>query len=373
MPTAAGDRVDRRTLNRALLGRQLLLERTAMAPLDAVEHLVGVQAQVPEVPYLALAARLAPFDPDDLGAHVAADRAVRAALMRGTIHLVSARDCRAWAPLVAPLLATILGSTSWGKNLRAHDVDAIVAAGEALLAERPRTRAELGRALAERWPDADPASLAWAVTYRLPLVQVPPRGVWGRALQATWARAEDRVGPLDEPTDAALDDLVLRYLAAFGPATPADLRTWARFSGLPAVVDRLRPRLRRLVDEDGRELLDVPDGVLPDPDTPAPVRILGEYDNALLGHADRRRIVPDRPHPDYPPGRGGLHGDYLVDGMLHGTWRIQADRASAVLDLQPGAAIAAADRDALEAEGARLLALTDPGRAHDVRVLPAPN
>jgi hypothetical protein len=335
----------RHALNRALLERQGLLRRSRAGPLDMIERLVGMQAQEPQNPYLALWSRLERFDPESLSELIAERRAVRAQLMRATIHLVIARDCLGMHPFAQPLRSRVF-RTAFGRMLEGIDVGEIVEEGRALVSEQPRSRAELRPCLTRRWPDADPNALAQAVTFNLPLVQVPPRGLWRRSGQARWALAELWLGaPLDP--DPPAEQLVLRYLAAFGPASTGDIRTWSGVSGLREVVERLRPRLRTFRDERGRELLDVPGAPLPDPDTPPPPRFLPEFDNVTLSHEDRSRIVE---HPGAYPAGPGLRGSLLIDGFYSAHWRL-TDRA---LEL-----IGAAPDDELEAEARRLLAFLD--------------
>jgi Winged helix DNA-binding domain len=365
MPSAV---LDARALNRALLVRQGLLSRSDSRPLDMIERLVGMQAQEPENPYVALWLRLRDFRPSDLSELIAERRAARAQLMRGTIHLVSARDCLRIHPLTQPLLARMF-KTSWGKGLAGADAREVAVAGLELLAERPRTRAELRDALAPRWPDADPASLAHAVTYNLALVQVPPRGLWRTSGQASWAPAESFLGgPLASAPSP--DELVWRYLAAFGPASSADVRTWCGLTGLRDVVARLRPRLRVFRDENGRELLDVPDGPLPDPETPAPPRYLPEYDNVTLAHADRSRVLgglgPGEPFPT-----GKWIGALLVDGFYRANWKAQPEGTRAALTIDRFRPLPGDPRDtadAIEAEGMALLGFIAP-EADDRRVV----
>jgi hypothetical protein len=352
-----------RALNRALLERQGLLARSATPGLAMVERLVGLQAQVPENPYVALWSRLADFDPGELSGLIASRKAVRAPLMRATIHLVSARDCLAIRPLAQPMLARAFNSP-WAEGLAGANAEEVAAAGLELLADQPRTRAQLSALLAERWPGADPLALAYAVTFNVPVVQVPPRGLWGAGAQATWAPAETWLGA-ELDVSPSVDELVRRYLAAFGPAASADVRTWCGFTGLRAVIERLRPQLRTFRDERGRELLDVPDGPLPDPETPAPPRFLPEYDNVALSHADRSRLF-DGAGPAAQRPSGGTIGTLLVDGFHRATWRIdRADGAATLtiegLDARPGDPPGTVDE--IGAEGARLLAFLAPGAA----------
>jgi hypothetical protein len=345
-----------RALNRALLERQGLIARWETTPAEAVERLVGMQAQVPGNPYVALWSRLRDFDPAELSELISGRRAVRAGLMRNTLHLVSARDCLAMHPVTTPLRVR----TFWppfGDGLKGADVEAVVEAGRAFLAEAPRTRAQLSGHLAERWPDSDPLALAYAVTHYLPLVQVPPRGLWGQTGQATWALAE---GWLDAPVDPDPDvaPFVLRYLAAFGPATPADVRTWIGITGLRPVIDRLRPRLRSFRDEAGRELLDVLDGELADPELPAPPRFLPEFDNVTLSHADRSRVLPGV-GPGLPFPRGSVIGTLLVEGFHRANWTAEGETLT-IDRFTPRPEDPEGTRHAIEAEGTALLRFLDP-------------
>jgi hypothetical protein len=347
--------LSKRQLNRALLARQCLLERTRTPALEMVERLVGMQAQVPENPYVALHARIEGFDPQELSAAVADGRAVRAQLLRATIHLVSERDRAAIAPVTGDVLARTFKS-QFSRRLPVPG-ETVAAAGRKLLREQPRTRTELAALLGPRWPNADPADLAQAVTYLSPLIQAPPRGEWGGRGQARWALVENHAEP-------DVDALLLRYLAAFGPATTADIRTWSGLTGLREAVARVRPRLRAFTDDRGAELLDVEDGPLPDPDTPAPPRFLPEYDNIGLSHADRSRILDGR-GPGLPFPRGSWIGTLLVDGFYRANWRMEGgtltiDRFVAAADDPPGT------REAIEAEGARLIGLISPGADQDV-------
>jgi hypothetical protein len=347
----ARDRLSRRELNRALLGRQLLLGRERRSVAGTVEHLVAMQAQNPRDPYVALWTRLQDFDPHELGRMVAEREAVRIPLLRTTLHLVTARDCLAMAPLLRPVLERGFWTGSpFGRQVKGIDIDAVVAAGRELLDERPRTTAQLRVLLGERWPGYDASSLAYAVRHLVPVVQVPPRGVWGGK-------------GLPDPAPS-INRLVLRYLAAFGPATVRDVQAWSGLTRLREVAERLRPRLRTFRDPDGRELLDLPDAPRPDPDTAAPPRFLPEYDNVVLGHADRTRIVPGEVAGRWPGD--DLHwSPLLVDGFVAGVWRLTADRRHPSLVVRPFQR--PPDATALAEEGERLLAFLAPG-AGDRRV-----
>jgi hypothetical protein len=345
------DILDRRTLNRALLERQLLLRRADLSAAAALEHLVGVQAQAPLAPYVGLWTRLERFDAEELAALISEGSAVRAPLMRATIHLATASDARAMQPVVQRVLARSFAGTPFARNLEGIDVESLVAAGCALLAARPLGRAELGQLLAERWPDRDAISLAYAVTYLSPVMQVPPRGVWGAGGPATWA-------PAPSEGEDAPDELITRYLAAFGPATPADIRAWSGLGGLRDAIERLRPRLRTFRDELGKELFDVPGAPLPDRDTPVPPRFLPAYDNVLLSHADRTRIMAPERRVPLPPGNGAVSGTVLVDGFFRATWNITRSGDTAELNVVPFERLSKKDAAAVAAEGSGLLAFT---------------
>ncbi len=241
-----------RELNRATLARQLLLERATLPAIEAIERLVGMQAQVPMDPYIGLWSRLEGFDPAELAELLTSRNAVRASLMRATIHLVTARDMRKLRPLMEPVIHRMFWTGSpFGRAIKGVDTDALVSMVRTLIEERPRTRAELRPLLAERWPDHDSDALS-AIGYLLPVVQVPPRGVWGQSGQATWTTAESWLRrPLD--AEPSIDDLVMRYLAGYGPAAVMDMQAWCGLTKLKEVVERLRPGLRVYRDQAGRD------------------------------------------------------------------------------------------------------------------------
>ncbi len=360
-------RLSPRALSRALLARQMLLERAPLSVTAALEHLVGLQAQAPWPPYYALWSRLQDFQPDALAALLLERRAVRIALMRSTIFMVTARDGLMLRPLVQPVLDRGMQGT-YGKHLQEIDRERLTAAARELVEAQPRTFKELGTLLQAQWPDRDPAALAAAVRTWVPLVQTPPRGVWGKSGQAKHTSIEAWLGaPLAD--EGTLEQMVLRYLAAFGPASVKDVQVWSGLTRLAAVVDRLRPQLRSFQDETGRELFDLPDAPRPDPDTPAPVRFLSQFDNVLLSHDDRTRILDEEGRKRLSIVDGALRAGVLVDGMVAGMWYIQHSRGLATLTIELLQPLPAQARAALEEEGARLLAFAEPTQQHDVQFI----
>ncbi|GGX31368.1 winged helix DNA-binding domain-containing protein [Streptomyces lomondensis] len=348
-----------RALNRATLDRQLLLRPARMSVAAAVEHLVGLQAQNVKPPYYALAARLDGFAPEALSRLMADREVVRIVTMRSTIHTHTADDCLTLRPLVQPARDREL--VNFRTGLAGVDLDRLAVLARDLVEAEPRTMRQLREALLEEWPDADPQALAVAARCRLPLVQVTPRGLWGRSGQVRLTTAEHWLGRPAEPAPAP-DVVVLRYLAAFGPATVRDMQTWAGLTRLRDAFERLRPRLVTFRDDSGAELFDLPDAPRPDPDTPAPPRFLPEFDNLLLSHADRTRVVP----PEYR-GRswqGNIaYSTLLVDGFLAGLWRLAED----ALVIEPFGRLTQAQRDDVTAEGERILRVMHPESSYDIR------
>lgn len=347
-----------RALGRATLARQLLLERSHMPALAAIEHLVGMQAQVPHDPYLGLWSRLADFDPAELSGLLLDREVVRIVVMRGTIHLVSAADCLVLRPLMQPVLdAELRRHRDHGPilaRMERAELDEVLAFVRELVDGEPHTGSQLRAAIHARFPQHDAAALAYACRNLLAFVQVPPRGVWGQTMQVASTTAESWLGrpPAENPS---IEDVVLRYIAAFGPATVADIASWSRLTGMRAVVDRIVPRLRIFRDARGRELYDLPEAPRPDPDTPAPVRFLPEYDNVLLSHADRDRFVSQEHRGRLAATARPIKGTVLVDGVVRATWRIERADGAATLFADHGGPLARGEADAVEAEGARVL------------------
>jgi len=341
-----------RALNRALLARQHLLARASMPAEAVVEHLVGMQAQVPTNPYVALWSRLEGFEARELESLILERRAVRTSLLRTTLHLATAGDALAMRPVLQGVLQRGFASGSpFHKQLVGVDLDALMAAGKALLDDEALTTAQLGKRLAQRWQDRDPVSLAYAVRYLVPMVQVPPRGLWQTSGQPIWRSLESWLGRPVEGDDAP-DRLVLRYLAAFGPASVKDIATWSWLTRVREIIDRLRSSLRIYRDERDGELFDVEDGALPDPETAAPVRFLPEYDNIALSHSDRGRIIDPR-----TVGRiTGYVGTFLVDGLIAGQWRLDRTKERHLLLVDPFVPLSDDQAADLTDEGERLLA-----------------
>ncbi|MGW0172472.1 winged helix DNA-binding domain-containing protein [Rhodococcus sp. NPDC003322] len=363
--------LDTRELGRATLARQHLLERVTASTEAVTRHLFGLQAQSPTAPYFALWSRVDGFRPDDLARLLEDRTVVRIAVMRGTVHAVAAADALVLRPWLQPIMDRDLRTnTQHAKALVGCDTGAVAAHSRDLLDATPMTLAALRPHLARRWPDRDPAALAHAVRALLPLVQVPPRGLWGRSGQPVCTTLEHWTGePLAAPDP---ERIVMRYLAAYGPASVADAQAWSGLTRLGEVFDRLRPRLRVFADVGGADLFDLPDAPRPHADAPAPVRILAPFDSVLLSHADRTRIVDDEHRRVLFTVNGIVKPAVLVDGRVAGFVAPGIGKGAAVVDvtlLQELPRRVLAD---VEAEALRLLRFAHPGaESHDVRVAAA--
>ena len=351
-PPAAGEIVSRRALNRATLDRQFLLERTPKSVGEVLEHLVGMQAQTPHTAYVGLWTRIASFQPENLSERLADRSVVRLALMRSTIHMVTARDAWGVRRLVQPVLDR--GQQGqFGRRLEGVDVEDVAEVGRAFLDASPRTFKALGDHLLTRWPDRDRLALEMAVRAGVALIQVPPRGMWGRSGPVAHTSIEAWLGrpPTELPT---LDAIVLRYLGAFGPAGVMDAQTWSGLTRLREVFERLRPGLVTFRDERGTELFDLPDSPRPHPDTTAPPRFLYDFDNLLLSHADRSRVIDPNVVRGVERTQASL-STFTLDGSVAGTWGIGREGRAATLSLTPFRRVSRADKRALELEGDGLL------------------
>jgi hypothetical protein len=339
----------------------LLLERAAIPVVEAVERLGGMQAQEPKPPFTGLWSRLGGFARDDLRQALHDRRLVRATFLRGTLHLVSADDYRAFRATLQPVLSRALGVL--GERGAGLEPEQVLPVARDLLAERPRTFGELRPALAEVFPHANDRALGLATRMLLPLVMVPSDDRWGFPANADFALAEPWLNVSLAPA-ADPEALLLRYLASFGPARAIDMQTWSGLQGMADVLNRLRPQLCVFRDELGRELFDLPDASRPEPDTAAAPRFLPEFDNLRLSHADRGRIIAEEHRRlVYLSKNLRVQATFLLDGFVAGTWRTERKKGTAILRLAPFAAIANADAAALVAEGETLLRFLEPDAA----------
>ncbi|MEU0568312.1 winged helix DNA-binding domain-containing protein [Nonomuraea sp. NPDC005983] len=360
--------ITRRALNRATLDRQFLLRRADLPVLDVVERLAGLQAQTPHTWYTGLWNRIEGFKAADASELLENRQVVRVALQRSTIHLVSGRDCLAMRPLLQ-VVTERSTKGAFGRRLEGVDLDELAALGRSLLEERPMTFAELGRALGEHWPSHDPHALGQGVRWLVSLVQVPPRGLWGRSGPVAHTSAESWLGVEAPPMTAA--ELVVRYLAAFGPATVRDVQTWSGLTRLAEVVEGLE--LVRFRDEDGRTHYDLPDASRPSAEISAPVRLMYDFDNLFLSHADRSRVISET-------GATALRGFMgtnvmpriiLVDGFTAGDWTVTRAKGTSTLNIHQWEPIA--DLDAVAEEGTRLLEFLAPRDKHEIAVFGHPS
>lgn len=333
-----------RELGRATLARQMLLERERIGAVEAVERLVALQAQVREPPFVGLWTRVEGFRREELIEAIERREVVRATALRCTMHLMSARDYLALWGAIRP--AVMRAVRAWtGKRLEAVDMDRVVAAVRAQLEEEPRTFAQLRGLIPALEPHGDPQGVSYAVRAHLPLVQVPDGGSTGHSNAAPYGLAERVLGApaAEEPATA---ELVRRYLAAFGPASVADAQAWSGLTRLKATFDELRGELATFRGEDGRELFDLPGAPRPSADTPAPVRLLPDYDNLVLAYRDRSRFVPQEHRKAVYRPAGVVRATFLVDGRVAGVWKGEA--------FEPFGRLAKRDRAALGEEVVQL-------------------
>ncbi len=358
-----------RELNRATLARQLLLERASISAFAALKCLVGLQAQVPKPPYIGLWTRLLPFQHADLTHLLENKQAVRATMMRSTLHLIATEDYMLLRPALQPALTRALHGF-FSKSAKSVNVDQFATAMQTYVQEQPRTFVEMRAKLMELFPDTDPALMAYTVRTHLPLVQIPPGGTWSftgspaHAIAETW---------LDRPfadSSESLRALILRYLAAFGPATVQDIQAWSGLTRLQSAVEALKPELCTFRDEQGNQLFDLPDSPRLSADMPAPLRFIPEFDNLVLSHADRRRIVRNEYRPLFivPPGR--VLATFLVDGFVCGTWKTERTHNVARLIITTFEPLSNNVYDELVEEGERLLRFVeDSAERYEVEVV----
>jgi len=334
--------LSQQALNRALIERQMLRERADHSALATIEHLFGVQAQEPKSPYVGLWTRITNFQPRELEDLLTSKQAVRMLLMRGTIHLVSAEDALALRPLTQLKLDRELQSGPFANRLKGLDLDELAEAGRKLMDDTPQSTAEAGKQLLPSWPDREHTVLGNALRNKLALVQIPPRGLWHSSGRAVCTTVENWLG---KPQSAmSRETLVLRYLKAFGPATVMDAQQWSGLTRLAEVFENLRTQLITFKNEAGKELFDLPGAPRPDPETPLPVRFLPEFDNILLAHADRTRVIADDRLGVVIGGKPTV----LVDGYVVATWSVSKERDITVdyIDKLPKSKQKAVDQEA---------------------------
>lgn len=361
-------KLDNRVLNRTLLARQHLLERSSLTVPEMCDHLIGLQAQDVPPPFVGLWSRIADFDPATVSNGLEDRSLVRITLMRGTIHLVTPPDAVRIAPHIQPELekAPFRKGFNFGAMV-GLDPEEVRRHGEAVLAEEPMSAADMRARAAQLYPDRDAGAVLQTWLYQLPVLQTPPRGKWKDNSRPVWSRVEPWLGmPLDP--GYPVEELIVRYLRAFGPASTMDMQTWSRLTGMKKVVENLGDRLRTYTDERGRTLYDLADAELTDPDTPAPVRLLGWYDNAVLSHQDRSRIVPE---PVGTPLRNfaSAVAPVLIDGYLSGLYKIFPVKGVARLRITLTRPWSATERAEVEAEALALLAFIEEDLQPSVEIL----
>lgn len=341
-----------RQLNRATLARQMLLEREHLSAVAAIERLAGMQAQEARPPFIGLWTRVAGFQRAELHEAFHERTVVRGILMRSTIHVASAADyARFWMPLQPMLSAAIRTHLNRATGLAPERV---LPAAQELLRKEPRNFTELGTALQAVFPGVEPRTLAHVARAELPLIIVPTSNRWAFPAASKFTPAELWLAePLSD--DRSPHALVLRYLAAFGPASVADVQTWSRLTGLRVVLNDLRRQLRVFRDECGRELFDLPDAPRPHAETPAPARFLPNFDNLVLSHADRSRVLADEHRPFMASKNGMVPATFLWNGFVAGTWKVERNKATATLRLTPFEPLPKDAVNALAEEGQALV------------------
>ena len=355
-----------RELNRATLARQLLLERSSLPVPAAIERLVGLQAQQALPPYVGLWTRLHDFQRDDLAKLIEDRTVIKATLMRSTLHLFTAQDYRLLRATLQPVLTNALEAVLRDRA-KGLDIQKLVTLAREYIAETPRTFAEITAYFGELMADADPGAVRYGIRTHLPLIQVPVSSRWSYPGNPKFTLAEEWLGQTI-PTEEDLRTLIRRYLAAFGPARVTDIQTWSGLGKLKETVEQLRPELATYRDEQGVELFDLPEMELPPADTPAPERFLPEFDNLLLSHANRTRVVADAYRSKvYLPGLR-VAATFLVDGFVRGAWKVEKAKGVVSLVMDPFEPLTPYNRQALTDEGEKLVRFVAPGaKAYDVR------
>ena len=355
-----------RELNRATLARQMLLARENLSIPAAIERLVGLQAQLASAPFVGLWTRLRDFRREDLARLIEDRTVIKATLLRATLHIFTANDFVRFRTALQAMLSGA-GDTIAKQRGAELDLDELLRAARRYIAEKPRTFAEISDMVAQLMPNQDVGAMRYSVRTRIPLIQVPIAGGWSYSNRPEFTLAESWIGrPIS--TKDNLKVLVLRYLAAFGPASVTDMQTWSALPRLKDIFEALRPNLQAYRHE-RREMFDIPDLVLPDGETPAPARFLPEFDNLLLSHSNRTRMIAQEHRSKvFLPGLR-VAATILVDGFVRGVWKIEKKRDTATLVIQPFDKLTKQDRAALVDEGERLIRFVEEkAKSLEVRV-----
>jgi len=346
-----------RALNRALLARQMLLARERTTALDAIKQLVGLQAQQARPPFIGLWSRVEGFRREDLTELLTSRKAVRATLMRATLHLMSSDDYLAFRPVLQPMLSN--GMKSVLQERANLPLDEIVASAREIFTRQACTFTELRGCLSKAFPAYDERAMGYAVRTSLPLVSTPDSSIWAFSGDPLFTTAECWLGSgLSDSADAR--SLVLRYLKAFGPATVADVQAWSGMQGLKPVLDSLRPQLVSWKDSRRREYFDVPDAPRPEEDIPAPPRLIAGFDNLVLAHADRSRIIADEYRQRIVTKNLQVLPTFLVDGFVAGTWKTEMTKGTATLTISPFQRLPKATKTQLLEEAESLIRFAEP-------------
>src|SRR5262245_38392183 len=341
-----------RALNRATLARQMLLERETLDVPAAIERLVGLQAQLASAPYVGLWTRLRDFRREDLAREIENRKVVKATMMRATLHLCASEDYLRFRTALQPLLIGAASAIAKRRD-QDFDLDKVLKAARKFIGEKPRTFAEISDMVAKLMPDADVVAMRYSVRTHIPMVQAPITTGWSYSSKPEFTLAESWIGRPISPNDN-LRELVLRYLAAFGPASVTDSQTWSGLK-LKDTFEKLKPELQTYRGEGRLEFFDLPGAQLPVDDIPAPVRFLPEYDNPLLSHSNRTRVIADEYRSKvYLPGLR-VAATILVDGFVRGAWKIEKTKTAPALVIEPFDKLTKRDRSALIEEGERLV------------------
>lgn len=354
-----------RQINRATLARQMLLERSGVGAASAISQLVSLQAQIPKPPFIGLWTRLEAFEKDQLLAALRDRSVVRApAMMRHTVHVMASEDFLRFRTTIQPALTR--GFTSITRNrIEGIDMDALLAEMRKKLADGVITTGEMLELAEQFEPEGDHSALRYGLRTFIPLVNIPDDSAWGFGRTVSFADPTEFLGEAPDPAEH-VRELIKRYLAAFGPASPADAQAWSGLAGLKPTFESMRSELLSFKTEESKEIFDLPDAPRPASDIPAPVRFLPDYDNLVVSHADRRRVMSEEHRPRVSLKAARVRATFTLDGFVAGTWRVEKKGKRSTLVVEPFAKLAKRDRKLLEDEGERLLAFIAEDEASGV-------